>query len=144
MPFDNIFGSNFGNIFGNVFESNFGNTEDNLSIQYTTISYLNQSLSTLITTTPAMYATATEGYNAVATGCEISLDNISWGASRTVSPTVNLYIRKMSSDINNTTVVGYVQIGDTAKIRLSIKTIQRALFLKYLDTSNYTNLENYV
>jgi hypothetical protein len=91
-----------------------------------------------------MYATATEDYDAVATGCEISLDNISWGTTRTVSPTVNLYIRKMSSNINNATVVGYVQIGDMAKIRLFIKTIQRALFLKYLDTSNYTNLENYV
>jgi hypothetical protein len=144
MSFDNIFGSNFGDIFGNVFGSNFGGTEDNLSIQYTTISYVDQSLSTLITTSPAMYATATEDYDAVATGCEISLDNISWGTTRTVSPTVNLYIRKMSSNINNATVVGYVQIGDMAKIRLFIKTIQRALFLKYFDTSNYTNLENYV
>jgi len=156
MPFDNIFGSNFsgifggifgsnfGGIFGGIFGSNFGGTEDNLPIQYTTISYVDQSLSTLITTFPTMYTTATEGYNAVATDCEISLDNISWGVSRIVSPAVNLYIRKMSSNINNTTVIGYVQIGDMTKIRLFIKTIQRALFLKYLDTSNYINLENYV
>jgi len=132
MPFDDIFGSNF------------GSNKDNVAMRYTTISYVDQSLSTLITTSPAMYVTATDGYGAVATGCEISLDNISWGTSRTVSPTVNLYIRKTSSNINNTTVIGYVQIGDTAKIRLSIKTIQRALFFKYLNTSNYTNLENYV